>query len=288
MRDHPARRQRLAELVSLDPQRDWQEIYRRTVLWEFPTEARLGFQLAFYRTFGIPRMAEVLTSTGHLKAQTTRRAYDTGIVMHEIIYNGFDSPRAQKMVRMMVALHDRPDVHQEDLTYVLNALIVVPNRFIERAGWRPLTAAERTASWRFYRELGRRMGIESLPESYEHAVDAFDAYEATELAASTEGAGLTAATLLALKDRLPRPFRRQAAAVTSGLLDNDRFAAAVGLPRPNRLLVRAMNLGFAARRSVQQHRRPPVEPSFTPGQRAGTVYPHGYQLDEIGPHSARP
>lgn len=66
-------------------------------------------------------MARVLASTGHLKADTARRAYDTGIVMHEIIYNGFDSPRAQKMVRLMVALHNRPDVHQADLTYVLNA-----------------------------------------------------------------------------------------------------------------------------------------------------------------------
>ena len=280
---HQARAQRVADLEALDPQRDWQEIYRRTALWEFPVEARLGFQLAFYRTFGIPRMARVLASTGHLKANTTRRAYDTGIVMHEIIYNGFDSLRAQKMVRLMVALHDRPDVHQDDLSYVLNALIVVPTRFIERAGWRALVDAERTATWLFYRELGHRMGIDKLPDSYNHAVTAFDDYEDAQLAASDEGAGLTAATLLALKNRLPRPLRRQAAAVTSGLLDDARFATAVSLPKPNPLVVGGMNLAFAARKLVQRHTRPPTEPSFTPGQRAGDIYPHGYHLDEIGP-----
>lgn len=278
-----ARARRVADLARLDPHEDWQAIYRQTVLWEFPVEARLGFQLAFYRTFGIPRMARVLTGTGHLQANTTRRAYDTGIVMHEIIYNGFDSPRAQKMVRMMVALHDRPDIHQDDLTYVLNALIVVPSRFIERAGWRPLTDNERTATWRFYYELGQRMGIDRLPPSYDDAVRTFDGYENTQLAASNEGASLTAATLLALQDRLPRPLRRHAAAVTSGLLDNPPFAAAVSLPKPNRLLVALMNLAFAGRKIAQRLSPPPAQPSFTPGQPAGAIYPHGYQLDEVGP-----
>src|SRR3954453_9429188 len=212
---HPARRRRTAELDRLNPDRDWQELYRRTILWEFPVEARLGFQLAFYRPLAVPRMARVFASTGHLKTDTARRAYDTGIVMHEIIYNGFDSPRAQKMVRLMGALHDRPDIHQEDLPYVLNALIVVPTRFMERAGWRPLTDAERTATCLFYRELGNRMGIQSLPETYPQAMCDFDSYEDSQLDATEDGAGLTAATLIALEDRLPRPLRRQAAAVTS-------------------------------------------------------------------------
>ena len=278
-----ARAQRVADLAQLDPRDDWQEIYRQTVLWEFPVEARLGFQLAFYRTFGIPRMARVLTGTGHLQANTTRRAYDTGIVMHEIIYNGFDSPRAEKMVRMMVALHNRPEIHQDDLTYVLNALIVVPSRFIQRAGWRTLTDNERTATWRFYRELGQRMGIHRLPASYDDAVRSFDDYENTQLAVSDEGSSLTVATLRALEDRLPRPLRPHSAAVTSGLLDNAAFAAAVSLPPPNPLLVKVMNLTFAGRKLAQRLSPPSAKPSFTPGQRAGVIYPHGYQLDEIGP-----
>jgi hypothetical protein len=280
---HPARRRRTAELGRLNPDRDWQEIYRRTVLWEFPVEARLGFQLAFYRPLAVPRMARVLAGTGHLKSDTTRRAYDTGIVMHEIIYNGFDSPRARKMVRLMVALHNRPDIYQEDLTYVLNALIVVPTRFMERAGWRPLTDAERTATCLFYRELGNRMGIRSLPETYPQAMRDFDSYEDSQLDASEDGAGLTAATLLALKDRLPRPLRRQAAMVTSALLNDARFCAAVSLPAPRRLAVPLIDLAFGVRKLGQRLSPPPDEPSFTPGQAAGGVYPHGYQLDEIGP-----
>ena len=75
---------------------------------EFPREARLGFQLAFYRAFAVPKMARVLADTGHFKRDTMRRAYDTGIVIHEIIYGGLDSERGRKMIRLMNALHDRP------------------------------------------------------------------------------------------------------------------------------------------------------------------------------------
>ena len=154
----------------LDPETDWHQLYKRTMLWRRrPREARLGFQLAFYRAFAVPKMARVLAETGHFKRDTMRRAYDTGIVIHEIIYGGLDSERGRKMIRLMNALHDRPDIQQPELSYLLNAIIVVPTRHIARAGRRPLNAAERTASWRFCRELGMRMGIQNLPNSYAEA-----------------------------------------------------------------------------------------------------------------------
>ena len=127
----------------LDPATDWHEIYRRLTLWELPAEARFGFQLAFYRPFAVPRMASVLQHTGHFRRDTVRRAYDTGLVIHEIIWGGVDSERGRRMVKLMNALHDRPDIHAEDMTYLLNALIVVPTRFMDRYGWRRVTADER-------------------------------------------------------------------------------------------------------------------------------------------------
>lgn len=132
MRLNRERARRTADLARMDPARDWHEIYRRLTLWELPAEARFGFQLAFYRPFAVPRMAAVLHSTGHFRRDTTRRAYDTALVMHEIIWGGVDSERGQRMVKLMNALHNRPDVHAEDMTYILNALIVVPTRFMDR------------------------------------------------------------------------------------------------------------------------------------------------------------
>lgn len=45
------------------------------------------------------------------------------------------------------------------MTYILNALIVIPTRFMDRYGWRAATEHEQEATWRFYEVLGERMGI---------------------------------------------------------------------------------------------------------------------------------
>ena len=282
---HPSRRQRLKQILALDPATAWHQIYRQITLSEFPGETRLGFQLAFYRPLAVPRMAKVLLDTGHMQFDTTRRAYDTALVMHEIIYHDLDHPRSQKMVRLMNGLHARPDVLQADLTHVLNSLIVVPTRFIARAGWRPLTPSELTATWRFWTELGERMHINSRPTSYEEANEQFDAYESAELASSRAGAQLTAATLRALDERLPRLLKGHGATITSALLADTRFSDALGLPPPRCAASFLVNGGLHARRLIQRATRPSARPTFTPGQAAGSAYPRGYSLDELGPRT---
>lgn len=283
MISNPERTRRTADLARLDPATDWHEIYRRLTLWELPREARFGFQLAFYRPFAVPRMAAVLQHTGHFRRDTVRRVYDTGIVIHEIIWGGVDSERGRRMVKLMNALHDRPDIHPEDMTYLLNALIVVPTRFMDRYGWRRVTAAEREASWRFCDILGQRMGIVDRPDSYADAEDRLVEYERRELAPSPAGAELTGAVLSALRDRLPTPARPLAAHITSALVGDAAVSSALSLPARRRSVAAPLLVGAAVRRQVERLRPPPDRPSFWPERPAGSVYPTGYSLDELGP-----
>lgn len=280
---NPARARRMADLAELDPGSDWHEIYRRLTLWELPTEARFGFQLAFYRPFAIPRMAAVLQRTGHFRRDTTKRAYDTGIVIHEIIWGGVESERGRRMVKLMNALHDRPDIHPEDMTYLLNALIVVPTRFMDQYGWRRVTDAEREATWRFCDVLGQRMGISDRPTSYADAERRLSQYEATQLAPSPAGAELTTAVLATLRGRLPPLARPFAAQVTSTLVGDPSVSAALSLPPPRQSVAFAARAGAAVRRLFQQLLTSPGGPSFWPGRPAGTLYPTGYSLDDLGP-----
>jgi hypothetical protein len=280
---HEERRRRTAELAALDPEHDWQEIYQRLILWELPAEARFGFQLAFYRPLAVPRMAELLRSTGHMQFDTTRRAYDTGLVIHEIIYGGVDSERGRRMVRLMNRLHDRPDIHAEDMTYLQCALMVVPTRFMDRYGWRTVTGAERYATWRFWNVLGERMNIASRPSSYDDAVALVDNYEPAHFAPSEAGALLTRAALDALTDRMPKPARPFAAQLTSALVGDPAVSRALGLPPPNVASMTLASSAAALRRVIQRGKAPTAEGWFTPGQPAGRVYPRGYQLDELGP-----
>ena len=283
MRIHPDRRRRTAALARLDPDTDWLEIYRRLTLWELPAEARFGFQLAFYRPLAVPRMAEVFHATGQVRHHATRRAYHTGIIIHEIIWGGVDSDRGQRMVKLMNAFHRRPGIHPDDMTYVLNCLIVVPTQFMNSYGWRAVTSAEQTATWHFYDTLGDRMGIARRPSSYPEAVEQLNQYETTHLAPSTEGTALTAAVLGAVRDRLPGPARRFDAVITSTLIGSPSVSAALGLPEPPAAVQRIARLAATARRAVVRRQAPPRRPSFWPGMPAGTIYPNGYQLHQLGP-----
>lgn len=280
---HRQRARRSADLAQMDPEVEWHEIYKRLTLWELPAEARFGFQLAFYRPFAVPRMAAVLQQTGHFRRDTTRRAYDTALVMHEIIWGGVDSERGARMVKLMNALHDRPDVHAEDMTYILNALIVVPTRFMDRYGWRSVTAAEREATWRFYDVLGARLHIADRPESYDDAEKQLQVYETHHLAPSTEGAELTASVLATLRDRIPAPARPLAPHITSALVGDPSVSRALSLPVPRRPIVAVLSGGGAVRRLLQRQLTPPDAPSFWPGRPAGAVYPQGYSLEQLGP-----
>lgn len=280
---NPRRSHRTAQLAVLDPAVDWHEIYKRLTLWELPREARFGFQLAFYRPFAVPRMASVLHRTGHFRRDTTRRAYDTALVIHEIIYGGVDSDRGRKMIELMNRLHDRPDIHPDDLRYLLDAIIVVPTRFMDRYGWRTVTAAEREATWKFCNELGHHMGIANRATSYADAEQRLNAYEAANLAPSPAGRELTDAVLRTLRTLMPRPARPLAAQLTSALVGDPRVSAALSLPPPNPAITGLTTVGGTLRRHTQRLRPGTTQPSFWPGRHAGSIYPHGYTLDQLGP-----
>src|SRR6476620_5677715 len=153
-------------IAAMDVERDYHRIYQLTVLYDFPKDARVGLNLAFYRVFAIPRIAELLAHTGEMLGRPAKRGYDTGLVMYELITHGFDHPRGREMVRLLNRVHRPWPISDEDYLYVLAAFTVVPLRWIEQRGCRTLLPPEREASATFYRELGRRMHIPNLPQDY--------------------------------------------------------------------------------------------------------------------------
>jgi hypothetical protein len=283
---HSSRRRRLAELALLDPETDAEEIYRRLVLWEFPGEMKLGFQLAFYAPMGVPAIARVLVESGHFLRATTKRSYDSALVMYEIIHGGVDSERAQRMIAMMGRMHDRPDIRPQDFTYVLLALVYEPLQMIDRYGWRPLLDSERQATWLFYERLGARLGV-WVPPTFEAGLAWYRQYTQRELAASAEAALLTGAIVGALRSRLPVPLRPLSGQVMSALLDDDASAEALGLPVAGIVVRAATHAGMRVRRRLTAARPAPSESAFAPGQVVRHAYPKGYRLEDLGPVPTR-
>jgi hypothetical protein len=244
--------------------------------------------MALYRTFAIPRIAELLHHTGEIERHPAKRSMDTGLLMYELIDGGVESDRGREVIRALNRMHRRWPILEEDYAYVLTTFIVVPARWSAAHGLRPYTPEEETAATVFYREVGRRMGIRALPASYDEAAQLLDSYEASHLAWSAAGAALMASADDALKVLLPRPLRGASSTLTGVMLD-DRMCDALGVRRPpwpaRWTFARMMDL----RRAKARHRRrPPTAPIFTPGVSGSAVYPTGYRLTDLGVPAPEP
>ncbi|HEX9228185.1 MAG TPA: oxygenase MpaB family protein [Arthrobacter sp.] len=258
-------------------------IYRTMVLYDFQKEIHAGFFVSYYRNFAIPSIARTLAGRTEMRERPMKRSYDTGIVIHEIIANGFDSDRGEAMTALLRRVHQGVPGTGEDFLYVLMTLLVLPLRWIDQHGWRKLTILEEQAAVAFYAELGRRMGLEPAPETLEAAGAFLDSYEARNLGPSPEGAELLAATVGALKVRLHPVLRPLTPIVLALMMDKPEVAVALGV-KPTPGWLRAGYNTVLRYRALKARKSPlPTEPSFVPGKVGLSVYPNGYTLDQIGP-----
>lgn len=278
---HVTRQKRIEALHNFAADGRWEDVYRQHVLFEFPHEMRMGFQLAFLRPFCDPEMARVLVAAGKIAHSAQRRAYDTGIVIHEIIADGTDGVRARQMIAHMNRQHRHyPDITPEQMTYVLAAFVVAPGRYVERAGWRPMLDIERQAASRFYDRLGELMGIRVRHTSYETACQIVDDYEATNLRPNADTLELGGHLLRVLRNRLPWPVSTASGQIFASQINDPVVAHAVGLPQVSALTQLLSSSVNRTRRLILPHLPAPTKPSFAPGQPAGP-YTGGYDLSQI-------
>jgi hypothetical protein len=283
-----SRHQDLRELQRLDPQRDYHSIYRTMILVDFGGwDALMGLQLAFYRTYGVPSISRLLEEAGELIGRPRKRATDTALLMLELVDHGFSHPRGQEVVRRLVRIHRRYAISNDEFLYVLGTLVFVPTRWLARYGWRPVSRDERTATYLFYRELGRRMQIRDIPGSYQAFEGWFDAFERAHLEVTPASRRLWQASRELLAGRFPDLLRPLAGALADALLD-DRLRGAVGIGAPPWPIRAGLHLTLKARARLLRLRPARRQPVEADGRKYGVpvakVYPSGsYRLSELGP-----
>jgi hypothetical protein len=131
------------------------------------------------------------------------------------------------------------------------------------------------------------MNIPDLPQNYTEAENLLDTYEKQHMAPSEAGRRLMNTTQQFIARKLPAWMQRFAPPFTSALLDDSPLLEALGLPRPPRGGALAVTFGYQLRNIVIRLRKPAIDSWFTPGRPVSTVYPHGYQLADLGPETAR-
>jgi uncharacterized protein (DUF2236 family) len=280
-RDHWQRR-----IEALDPDVDFLEIYRIMGGHEYPWDMTQSLGLALYRTYAVPSIGELLARTGEFTQRTHKRYADTGLILDAVVEHGFSEATGRSAIRRMNQMHGAYPISDDDMRYVLSTFVVVPMRWMDRFGWRPMTEAERVASANYYRELGRHMNIPDRPRTYQEFAALLDDYEREHFAYSPGGRAVSDATLALVAGFYPRPLRPLMRQVTLALLDAP-LREAFRYPPPGPV-TRALAAGGLRARAMVERRLPPRrDPVHVRELREFAIYPHGYAVDELGTFPSR-
>jgi hypothetical protein len=275
----------LSEIRRLDPVADAQRIVYLDACFEFPWDLQRSLELAFYRTYAVPAIAELLDSTGEFVQRAQKRYDDTQILISAFSEHGYDSDFGTRAIRRMNQIHGRFEIPNELFLYVLSTMVLEPVRWNERVGWRPLIETEWLASFEFWREVGKRMAIRDIPESYDE-LEAFNVeFERTRFGYTDAGARVAAATRDMFLDWFPGLPKRVGRPLVYALLD-EPLLDALGFPRPSRFLRSSVEAAVRTRsrivRALPPRRRPRIRT-----EEPHRSYPQGYELETLGPVAQR-
>jgi ER-bound oxygenase mpaB/B'/Rubber oxygenase, catalytic domain len=275
-RDHWQRR-----IGQLDPDVDFAEIYRIMVAHEFPWDMRQSLGLALYRTYAVPSIGELLAATGEFQQRAHKRYADTGLILDAVLEHGFAGATGRAAIRRMNQMHGAYRISNDDMRYVQSTFVVVPMRWMDRFGWRPMTETERRASANYYRELGRHMNIKNSPATHEEFAAYLDAYEREHFAYSRGGRAVSDATLSLVLGFYPRFLRGPMRRVMLALLDPP-LRDAFGYSHPARVMETLTIAGLRARAVVERRLPPRRKPRYVRQLREFAIYPDGYTVDRLG------
>lgn len=258
-----------------------QRLAYRLGCYDFPWDVTRSLELALFRSFANPRIGGLLHATGEFEARPQKRYDDTDLLVSEIIENGFESERGQRAIARMNAIHSRFAIRNEDFLYVLSTFVFEPIHWIERFGWRNLTAEEKEAWFCFWREVGRRMHLSGLPIDRESFYAFSCAYEAQYFQPGRASQRVAYATRELFASWFPLPIRPLVRLNIHALLD-DSLRVVFGFPAPGRTLrwLAPMMLRTRGRllRILPQRRTPRLR-TLQPHP----SYPGGYEIEGLGP-----
>jgi hypothetical protein len=239
-----------------------------------------SLSLAFFKTYGIPSISALLDKTGEFRNRPQKRYDDTKLILAEIIDHGMDSDRGREANRSLNRMHGRYDISNEDYLYVLSTFVLVPGRWNDKFGWRPYSEKERRAGLNYWRELGRRMNIQGIPNDVDELDRWSRAYEQANSRFTESNRHVADDTLNLFLSWYPRWLRPIVRLGVMSLLE-DYLLDAFGYDHPPRWFRRLVELSLGMRARVIPLLPRRRRPRLITNERMRS-YPGGYRLDELG------
>lgn len=227
--------------AALDPEVDFHEIHQGLSLHEFPWDITQALSFALFRTYAVPSIGRLLDDTGQFTGACQKRYDDTVLLLEAPVSTAFSAPESKAALRRINQMHAMYDISNDDMLYVLATFVVVPKRWLDRYGWRPLIPNELRALVNYYRELGRHMAIKDIPETYQGFADLMDDYERAHFAYDDGARRVADATLELLTSFYPAAAAPLVRTFSYALMDDPLLAAFAYPGVPDR--VRALSEG---------------------------------------------
>jgi len=270
---------RLRRIESLDLEKDWLEIGGLTsrdflsVIFPVPFAG-------FMTTFAAPRMSRILYSTGELKDRLAKRAVDTILFSARLHTHGFGTPEGRQVAQRINAMHARYDIHPDDFIAVGCDPLIYTLDLFDKYGWREMLPKEREAQRMYHDRQARAFGSRKpLPKTEAEMRDFIDNYFETQLWYEPQNQEMAEATLDWYCALAPKHLRGLLRRMLLSTID-PRVVRACGLKVPN-----ALDRGIAHLAMKRLQAKDPL-PDGQPDMLQDlvkTVYPDGYEFDDLGP-----
>ncbi|MFI1226706.1 MULTISPECIES: oxygenase MpaB family protein [unclassified Streptomyces] len=272
---------RLKDIQRRDPERDFLEIYRLSVTYEFPWDITRALELALYRTYAVPSIGRLLDETGELTGRSQKRYDDTALLLDTVVEHGFDTDEGRTAVRRINRMHRSYAISDDDMRYVLCTFVVTPKRWLDQFGWRRLCCHELGAFAAYYRTLGAHMGIKDVPQTYEDFERTLDAYEHEHFGWDEGARRVSDATLALMASWYPAPLAPVVRGAGLALMD-DSLLKAFRYRRPGPV-ARGLTRGALRLRARAVRLLPPRQtPHYARQNPEIKGYPDGYDIEGLG------
>jgi len=272
----------LKEIAALDPVRDHQRIVFLSCRVDFPWDTTRALEFALFRTFAVPSISALLHKTQEFEKRAQKRYDDTDIIVSNIMEHGYDSEPGRAAIARMNALHGRFQIRNEDFLYVLSTFVFEPIRWNERFGWRRMIESERLALFHFWREVGKRMSIQDIPDAYEVFEKFNRNYEQEKYRYMKSNQHVGAATRALFMSWFPRWMGPVVKHGIHGFMDPNLIEA-FGFPKPSAAMrwtvAHSLKLRGNFLRLLWLRRRKPLLRTTL----SHPTYPQGYQIETLGP-----
>ncbi|KZT32413.1 hypothetical protein SISSUDRAFT_1055557 [Sistotremastrum suecicum HHB10207 ss-3] len=230
-----------------------QKIVHIASLYEFPFVYIKSLEFALFKTYGIGTISKLLLKTGQLskKENASRRYVDTSILIASMVLyplygpgsgteatNTMDvDPRGALALARINYIHRLyPTITNEEFLYTLALFVFEPISWINRFEWRKVTQFECEAFFILWVELGRRMGIQNIPDSLADLETWRNEYEEKHMKPSPINQEVASHTITLLLHDVPPVLKPLGRRIIYSLLET-RLREAMMFPEQPKLLI---------------------------------------------------